>query len=183
MKKHGFLDLVDNKAEQKGEGAKTLWQAIKFVFVSLIVTVIQLVLVNVLYAMLKDFNEPLPEVLENIFSETTMGENNSNWGYVLPFLVSNLIANMVGYFVNKKKTFKSNAPLWHFALYIVILFSLILLTTWVQGVIVNALTNTRLSFFVSLAPTIAALAAGTIQMLTLFPLQKFVLLRENKDIN
>lgn len=182
MKKQGVLDSIDLKAEQKGNKIKTLWQAIKFIFVSLIVTIIQLVLVNVLYAILKEYKEPLPEFLKNIFSETTMGEGHSNWGYVLPFLASNLIANIVGYFVNKKKTFKSDAPLWHFIIYIVVLIVLILFATWLQGVIVNALNNTNVAILIKLAPTIAALSAGTIQMLTLFPLQKFVLLRERKGV-
>lgn len=178
MKKQGLLDSLDSKAESKGSKIKTLWQAVKFVFVSLIVTVIQLVLVNVLYVVLKDFKAPLPGILGNIFSETTMGLGHSNWGYVLPFLLSNLIANAVGYFVNKKKTFKSNAPMWHFVIYIFILLALILFATWLQGVIVNALNNTNINFFISMAPTIAALAAGSIQMVSLFPLQKFVLLKE-----
>ena len=99
-------------------------------------------------------------------------------GICFPFLLSNLIANAVGYFINKKKTFKSNAPLWHFIIYLVILFALILFETWLQGVIVNALNKSDIKIFISLAPTIAALATGTIQMLTLFPLQKYVLLKE-----
>lgn len=178
--KKSFLNKLDNKAESKGSTIKTIWQAIKFVIVSLLVTLIQLTLVNLLYFLLADFKEPLPSFLASIFSENTVGKDHDNYGYVLPFLLSNLIANTVGYFINKKKTFKSNAPLWHFIIYLVILLALILFATWLQGVIVNALNNTNIKFFISLAPTIAALAAGTIQMITLFPLQKFVLLKEDK---
>ena len=178
--KKSILEKLDNKAESKGNKIKTIWQAIKFVIVSLLVTLIQLLLVNLLYFLLVDYKQPLPDFLSSIFSETTVGKDHNNWGYVLPFLLSNLIANTVGYFINKKKTFKSNAPLWHFIIYIVILFILILFATWLQGVIVNALNNTNIQFFITLAPTIAALAAGSIQMITLFPLQKYVLLKEKK---
>ena len=165
--------------EKKNEKLKTLWQAIKFIIVSLLVTLIQLILVNLLYFLLQNYKEPLPDFLKAIFSENTVGKDHDNWGYVLPFLLSNLIANAIGYFVNKKKTFKSNAPLWHFIIYIVILFALILFTTWIQGVVVNALNNTNINILIVLAPTIASLCAGTIQMLSLFPLQKYVLLKES----
>ena len=180
MKENKFdkwLNNVDNKAEEKGR--KTIWQIVKFVFVSLLVTLIQLALVNLLYFFMKSWNPPLPPFLSEIFSPSTVGEGHSNWGYLLPFFLSNLIANTVGYFLNKKKTFKSNAPIWYYVVYLVFLFLLILFTTWVQGVIVNALTKVN---FEALAPTIASMVAGTIQMLVLFPLQKFVLLKESKEV-
>lgn len=160
---------------------KSIWQFIKFVLVSCLATVIQLALVNILYFMMKGFTTPLPAFLAAVFNETTVGEGNANWGYMLPFFLSNLIANTVGYFINRSKTFKSDAPIWHFALYIVILFALIVFSTWLQGVIVNALNGCGVAFFVGAAPTIASMAAGTLQLIILFPIQKYVLLREKKE--
>ena len=61
-----------------------------------------------------------------------------------------------------------------------ILFLLIIFTTWLQGVVANFLSSLGAE---SIAPTIASMVAGTIQMITLFPLQKFVLLREKKKEN
>lgn len=175
---NAFLENVDEKAENKGK--KTIWQMVKFIVVSLLVTIIQLAIVNLLYFLLKNWTTPLPLFLANIFSETTMGKGHSNWGYILPFFLSNFIANTVGYFLNKKKTFKSDAPIWHYIIYIMILFLLIIFTTWLQGVVANFLSNLGIE---SIAPTIASIVAGTIQMITLFPLQKFVLLREKKKEN
>lgn len=173
---NNWLNKVDDKADQKGR--KTIWQIIKFIVVSLLVTIIQLALVNLLYFFMKNWREPLPSFLGEIFSETTMGEGHSNWGYILPFFLSNFIANTVGYFLNKSKTFKSDAPIWHYVVYIIVLFLLIVFTTWLQGLIVNGLVSVN---FEVMAPTIAAMAAGTVQMLALFPLQKLVLLREKKN--
>ena len=171
-----WLNKTDDKASNSGK--KTIWQIIKFVVVSLLVTIIQLALVNLLYFFMKKWTTPLPGFLGDIFSESVMGVGHSNWGYILPFFLSNFIANTVGYFLNKSKTFKSDAPIWHYIIYIVLLILLIIFTTWLQGLIVNALVKVN---FEALAPTIAAMAAGTIQMLVLFPLQKFVLLREKKE--
>lgn len=170
-----WLNNVDDKADNNGK--KTIWQIIKFIVVSLLVTIIQLALVNLLYFFMKDWKEPLPGFLGDIFSTATVGEDHSNLGYILPFFLSNFIANTIGYFLNKRKTFKSDAPLWHYIIYIVLLFLLILFSTWLQGLVVNALISVN---FESLAPTIAAMVAGTVQMIVLFPLQKFVLLREKK---
>lgn len=170
-----FLDNADNKAEQGGK--KTLWQIVKFIIVSSLVTLIQLGLVNLLYFLMKSWTAPLPDFLSIVFSEKTVGEGHSNWGYILPFFISNLIANTVGYFLNKSKTFKSDAPMWHYIIYILFLLILIVFSTWLQGIIANAISSIGAE---AVAPTIAGMVAGTFQMIVLFPLQKFVLLREKK---
>ena len=170
-----WLDSMDEKASNLGKGYKILWQIVKFLIVSLLVTLIQLGLVNLLYFLMKSWITPLPSFLGAIFSEQVMGEGHSTWGYILPFFISNLVANTVGYFLNKHKTFKSDAPWWHYVVYIVTLFLLIVFTTWVQGLVVNLFVRIGVE---GLGPTIAGMVAGTIQFVLLFPLQKYVLLRE-----
>ena len=173
-----FLNNADEKAEKGGK--KTIWQIIKFIIVSSLVTLIQLGLVNLLYFLMKSWTEPLPNFLAAIFSEQTVGVNHSNWGYILPFFISNLAANTVGYFLNKSKTFKSDAPIWHYVIYILFLLLLILFSTWLQGIVANGLSQLGAE---AIAPTIAGMVAGTFQMIVLFPLQKYVLLRERKEVN
>lgn len=89
------------------EGKKTVWEIIKFMLVSCIVSIIQLVLVNLLFYIMRGWKAPLPPFLAGIFSASTVGAGNDNWGYVLPFFLSNLIANIYGYFQNQKTTFKA----------------------------------------------------------------------------
>ena len=173
-----WLDNVDDKAEAHGEMHKTIWQFIKFSAVSTIVTIIQLALVNLMYFLMKDWTDPLPGFLSVIFSEDTMGSGKSNWGYILPFFLSNFIANSVGYFLNRHRTFKSDAPWWHYVLYIGVLFGLILFSTWFQGLAVKIMLGWNWEEWI--VPTLAMSLAGFIQFVILFPLQKFVLLREKK---
>ena len=100
------------------------------------------------------------------------------WGYLLPFFLSNLIANIYGFYQNKKTTFKSDAPWYNFAIYIVLMIALILFSTWLQGWLYGFLNQ-----FNAIAPfarTIGGLAAGFVQMVVLFPMEKFVLLKEKK---
>ena len=157
---------------------KTFRQAVKFMLVSMVASAVQLLLVNVLYFAMRSWTAPLPPFLAGIFSEATMGAGHSNWGYVLPFFLSNLIANIVAYVQNKKRTFKSDAPKRNFVIYLVIMFCLILFSTWLQGVVAGKLLASQNALLQDLAPTIAMACAGMLQMIVLFPLEKFVLLKE-----
>ena len=42
---------------------------------------------------MKNWKEPLPGFFGGIFSEQTMEKGQSNWRYILPFFLSNFIAN------------------------------------------------------------------------------------------
>lgn len=161
------------------KGKKTIWQFIKFILVSGIVSIIQLVLVNVLFFLMRQWKAPLPAFLSAIFTPATVGAGNDNWGYVLPFFLSNLIANIYGYFQNQKTTFKApDTPAWCMWFYIGTIAALILFSTWLQGVVANWALHSGIAALAGLAPTLAAMAAGTVQMLVLFPLEKFVLFKE-----
>lgn len=172
-----FLDNLDDKFEKKGKLFKNLWQLFKFGFVSFIIIVIQLGLLYLMYYLMKGWTEPLPGILAVIFSPETVGEDHANWGYMLPFFLSNFIANTVGYFLNKSRTFKSDAPIWHYLVYIVVLIILIMFSTWFQGVLMNVFIVWGVEV---IGPFIAMNLAGFVQFLVLYPLQKFVLLRERK---
>ena len=159
------------------DAKKSLWEVIKFLLVSGVVGIIQLVLVNVLYFGLQGWTAPLPTWLAGIFSEQVMGAGHANWGYVLPFFLSNLIANVYGYFQNRKTTFKAeNVPRWCLYVYLAVLFALILFATWLQGIVANAVLAAGVAE--ALAPTIAMAVAGAVQFAVLFPLEKFVLFKE-----
>ncbi len=219
-KKKISLSGIDNAAEGKGSFFKTIWQLVKFLVVSGLVTIIQLVLANVLPFIFDGVTATLPAFLQGIFDpnfifdpaskegieqvgkyvvDTASGnlggviENGVvvggvvTWGYLLPFFLSNLIANIYGFYQNKKTTFKSDAPWYNFAIYIVLMIALILFSTWFQGWLVGIMAKIPPEWLgglgkviVGLARTIAGLAAGFVQMVVLFPMEKFVLLKEKK---
>ena len=195
-KKKFSLGGIDGAAEEKGSLVKTIWQLVKFLVVSGLVTIIQLVLANVLPFIFDGVTATLPEFLQGIFkpevifdASTAKGAEQISkyvidgvvtWGYLLPFFLSNLIANIYGFYQNKKTTFKSDAPWYNFAIYIVIMIALILFSTWFQGWLVGVIAKVEWAWLQPLARTIASLAAGFIQMVFLFPMEKFVLLKEKK---
>lgn len=195
-KKKFSLGGLDNAAEEKGSLIKTIWQIVKFLVVSGLVTIIQLVLANVLPLIFDGVTATLPTFLQGIFDPnlifdpaTPEGKEQIakyvvggvvTWGYLLPFFLSNLIANIYGFYQNKKTTFKSDAPWYNFAIYIVLMIALILFSTWFQGWLVGVIAKAPWEWLNALARTIAGLAAGFVQMLVLFPMEKFVLLKEKK---
>ena len=159
---------------------QNLKEFIKYNIVSFTVTLFQLLLANLLPYLFDGLKTTLPDFLNKIFYSTNIPgkyiiDNKVTLAYVLPFLLSNLLANIYAYFVNMKATFKGKGTRKGFISYVVILLILILFTTWLQGVIVSALYNTNL---VSFSRTIASLAAGTIQMCIIYPLEKFVLFKK-----
>lgn len=168
-----------------GKG-RTLWQFVKFNLVSLTVTLVQLALANLLPLVFDGVKTPLPGVLRPIFNAGTLFPNGSayvvdgvvTWGYVLPFLLSNGLANVYGYFINMKTTFRGKGTRSGFAVYLAILLALILFTTWMQGAIVAALASGRIA---PLSRTLASFGAGVVQTAVLFPLEKLVLFRPKPD--
>lgn len=205
-KKKISLGGIDNAAEEKGSFIKTLWQLLKFLVVSGLVTIIQLVLANVLPLIFDSVTATLPAFLQGIFDPNVIFDASTEegikqigkyviggviengtvaggivtWGYLLPFFLSNLLANIYGFYQNKKTTFKSDAPWYNFAIYIVLMIALIVFSTWFQGWIVGVIAKIDWAWIQPLARTIASLLAGFIQMVVLFPMEKFVLLKEKK---
>lgn len=160
----------------------SLWQFVKFNLASFTVSLLQLFLANIMPFMFESFNAKLPLSINSIFGDTVNHVDSKyvvdgvlTWGYVLPFFLSNLLANIYGYFINMKYTFKGKGSKKSIVIYFVVLVLLIVVATWIQSVVDTALNNTSLAF---LSRTIAAMVAGMFQLVVLFPLEKFVLFKE-----
>ncbi|MBR0462334.1 MAG: hypothetical protein IJJ00_06455 [Erysipelotrichaceae bacterium] len=177
MKSKNLLKSFDEKHQDS-----TVWQFVKFNLVSVSISLLQLFLANVLPFLFDSLKAGLPAFLQPVFDPEFLFEGESpyvvngvvTWGYVLPFFLSNLIANIYGYFVNMKATFKGKGSKGSIVIYLVTLVALILFSTWLQGVIVAYLSGTKLD---AMARTFAALTAGLVQMAVLFPLEKYVLFK------
>ena len=80
------MKLFSESAANTTEGKKTFRQMLLFILVSFISAIIQLGSVNLPLWAMKGWTAPLPDFLQTIFNEHTVGAGNDNWGYVLPFL-------------------------------------------------------------------------------------------------
>ena len=157
---------------------KTGKQFLKFLIIGAIGAIIQIATVNILFQLLKNWKAPLPAFMAGIFNEKVLGSGNNNWGYLLPFFTSHLLSNTYSYIHNMKGNFKTDAPSYYFVIYLALLAVLIVVATWLSGVIANFLMGTGIDFFVKLGPTIGSVLSGLVYTLVLFPVEKFILFRK-----
>lgn len=177
------MSLLHQLDERWGDSA--VWQFVKFNLVSASITALQLLLANLLPLAFDGVTAVLPRLLRPVFDPAVLFDGPSRyvvdgvvtWGYVLPFFLSNLLANIYGYFMNMKTTFRGSGTRAGLIGYLAVLTALILFSTWLQSRITASLNATSLS---ALARTIAAAAAGLVQVAVLFPLEKFVLFKKSE---
>ena len=132
--------MASLRAFNEKHAENALWQFIKFNLVSLSVSVLQLILANLLPLVFDGVVRPLPAFLRSIFDPAVLFDAPSKyvvngivtWGYVIPFFLSNLLANIYGYFVNMRATFRGEGTRAGLCLYIFVLLCLILFSTWLQ---------------------------------------------------
>ena len=95
----GKLNQIDKKAESKGSGVVTLWQFIKFIFVSLGACIVQFGLVNLLPLVFRSLYDTPCDFF--VFHYPV---SDGGLGYFLSFAISNIAAQIVAFFINKEKT-------------------------------------------------------------------------------
>lgn len=94
----GKLNQIDKKAESKGSGVVTLWQFIKFIFVSLGACIVQFGLVNLLPLVFRSLYDTPCDFF--VFHYPV---SDGGLGYFLSFAISNIAAQIVAFFINKEK--------------------------------------------------------------------------------
>ncbi len=174
----GKLNQIDNAAAEKGSGVKTLWQFVKFIFVSLIAMIVQFALLNLL---------PLIPAIKDLYN----GQDFSFWvftstaaagglGYFIVNNTANIVAQIVAFFVNREKTFNSSANIAvTLPIYIIFTIALICFSAW--------LNPTLKDIFVSkgwmgdaLAANAATMICSAVQFFLYFPVDK-ILFRKPKE--
>lgn len=166
------LKDIDNAASSKGKGLETLWQFVKFIVVSLGAFVIQTFLPLLIKLFMSD---------EFLFKSFDWGLFKSTaevgMGIFLAANISNIVAQIVSFFINRDKTFNSDANVAvTLPIYIVFTIALICFSAW--------LSPTLITFFAShvgenAAISISGACCGAIQFFLYFPVDK-LLFREKK---
>ena len=175
------LKNIDKSAEEKGSGIKTLWQFVKFIFVSLIAMIVQFTLLNtlkyipfiaVLYTQPGD-----PDFHWLVFTVTAA---SGGLGYFIVNNAANIIAQIVSFFVNRDKTFNSSANIAvTLPIYIIFTIALICFSAWLNPVLKD-LCITKFSLNDNLSANIATMVCSAIQFFLYFPVEK-ILFRKQKE--
>ena len=137
------LKDIDSKASEKGKGIETLWQFVKFIVVCIGAFVIQTFLPYLIkLPMSEEFlTRPYEFLFYSSEAAAKAGMATTGLGLFIALTASNIIAQIVSFFINKEKTFNSDAnTAVVLPIYIVFTIALIAFSAWLQPVLVNALS-------------------------------------------
>ena len=173
------LNDIDKAAESKGSGVKTLWQFVKFIFVSLLAMIVQFALLNLL--------KLIPPIKEMYAS----GQDFQWWvfycsaaigglGYFIVNNTANIAAQIVAFFVNKEKTFNSGANVAiTLPIYIVFTIALIAFSAWLNPTLKDIFVE-KFSWGDDLSANTATMICSAVQFFLYFPVDK-ILFRKKKE--
>jgi len=171
------LKDIDQKAQEKGSALVTAWQFVKFIVVSLLAMIVQFATLNILQHI------PAIDALKTqpvhwfVFH---YGEDAGGLKYFIAFNVANILAQIVAFFVNRKKTFggTTSIPIT-LTIYMVFTLGLICFSAWLSPALAVFLTGHGIGELP--AGNIATMACSAIQFFVYFPVNK--LLMRNKEKN
>ncbi len=180
----GKLNQIDKAADSKGSAITTIWQFVKFIFVSLLAMIVQFALLNIL--------NHLPPIVD------LFGQNFEWWvfkspvnmvegavgigglGYFISNNTANIVAQIVAFFVNREKTFNSGANIAvTLPIYIVFTIALICFSAWLNP----TLTHTFISkgwMKGDAAANLATMICSAVQFFLYFPVDK-ILFHKRKE--
>ncbi len=175
------LANIDSAAANKGSAVNTLWQFVKFIVVSLGAFVIQTFLPLLIKLPMSDgflhqaykfwiFQSEAPDPETGIIA--------AGLGVFIAANLSNVLAQIVSFFINRDKTFNSDANIAvTLPIYIVFTIALICFSAW--------LSPTLITFFAgkigeNAAISVSGACCGAIQFFLYFPVDK-ILFRKKKE--
>ena len=177
----GKLKNLDEKAAQKGKKAETFWQFIKFIFVSLGACIVQVVSLAILY------NIPAIKALSTtafhwfVFDYPVIEGERCGLALFIAFNTSNILAQIVSFFINRNKTFNSSANIAvTMPIYIVFTLALITFSAWLNPVIFN-LCSEKYNLSDGLSLTIATAVCSAMQFFLYFPVDKILFRKKKED--
>lgn len=182
---------TENKKTTQGDsgGKKTLWQAIKYTLVGMLASVVSFGLLNILIrvpAVTEQFANPLKWfVFDYPVAKNAAGEIVSGGlGYFIAFNTANVLAQVVAFFINREKTFKSSANIAiTLPIYLAFTLALISFSAWFSPQ-VNSFVLGKVIFGTEigkgLAANIANITVSVIQFVAYFPVTK-ILFRKPKE--
>lgn len=180
------LKDIDKKAEEKGSLLVTVWQFVKFIVVSLLAMVVQIALTNII---------PLIPAIQEMYAQEVSIFGILNYpvnhnaagaiisgglGYCIAFNVSNIVAQIVAFFVNKEKTFNSGANVAiTLPIYIVFTIALIFFSAWLSPTLNTIFLGW--GWAEGLARNAAMMICSALQFFLYFPVDKILFHKKKEE--
>ena len=177
-KKKVSLNSIDKAAEEKGSLLVTVWQFVKFIFVSLLAMIVQFALLNIL-AHIPAIKELYATDFE-WFVFKYLAEDGG-LGYFIAFNVANVVAQIVAFFVNKEKTFNSGANIAvALPIYIIFTIALILFSAWLNPTLKDLFLGFEWCNETA-AKNIATMICSALQFFLYFPVDKILFHKKKEE--
>lgn len=172
------LNSIDKVAEGKGSGINTLWQFVKFIFVSLLAMIVQFSLLNILNVIPAIHNLGAQDFEWFVFKYLA---EDGGLGYFIAFNVSNIVAQIVAFFVNKEKTFNSGANVAvTLPIYIVFTIALICFSAWLSPTL-NGIMLNKWGWSETLSLNAATMVCSALQFFLYFPVDKILFHKKKEE--
>ena len=164
---------------EQSSGTKTFWQLVKFTIVSMLACIVQVVSLAILY------NIPAIKALSAqafhwfVFDYPVIEGKQCGLALFIAFNTSNILAQIVAFFVNRKKTFNAdnNVPVT-LTIYLIFTLALVCFSAWFNPVVFEFAVSKGVE--ICLATTIATAVCSCIQFFIYFPVDK-LLMRQKKE--
>lgn len=172
------LRSIDSKAEEKGSALVTLWQFVKFIFVSLLAMIVQFALLNLLKLIPQIralYDQPFSWWVF-VYSVAAGG-----LGYFIVSNTANICAQIVAFFVNREKTFNSSANIAvTLPIYIVFTIALIVFSAWLNPTLKDLFVE-KLNWNDDLAANTATMICAAVQFFLYFPVDKILFHKKKEE--
>ena len=172
------LNKIDNAAASKGSGIETIWQFVKFIFVSLLAMIVQFALLNLLPLI------PQIKALYGTHFEWWVFVSTVSAGGLGYFIVNNtanIIAQIVAFFVNRDKTFNSDANIAvTLPIYIIFTIALICFSAWLNPTLKNLFVE-KWSWGDAAAANAATMICSAVQFFLYFPVDKILFPKKKEE--
>lgn len=169
---------IDSKANDRGPVIKTIWQFVKFIFVSLIAFAVQFFLLNTLKFIPAIQNLYSTELDWWVFKSTVEA---GGLGYFIVSFLANFLSRIVAFFVNRDKTFNSDSKISAtLPIYITFAVSLVIFLSWLNPIIKNSLVGNGLNDLA--ASNAATMLCCVIQFFLYFPVDKILFRKERVNV-
>lgn len=176
------LNDIDKAAASKGKGIETLWQFVKFIVVSLGAFVIQTFLPLLIKLFMSDAFLAKEYNIWGIFKSSIDVKTGAmlGLGVFIAANVSNVIAQIVSFFINRDKTFNSDANIAvTLPIYIVFTIALIIFSAWLSTKLIPLFTG--LTGSADTAMAISGACCGAVQFFLYFPVDKILFHKKKEE--
>ena len=158
-----------------GKEHKSVWQFIKFSFVSMFAGICEMATYWIVYLSFGKMTQGIDSL-----AFLYLG-NAPAFNMFLATVISAVVGQVIGFILNFKKTFHSTNNIWISAIGYAIMAILIVfgLNTYVGNLLANAL-ETAMPNMIALADFLAKFIAMFSTVVIVFPMNKFVLMKDTK---